>query len=883
MNVPEADREGRGEAASAEKFVYGFLEDSGIDDVRSLLGGKGAGIREMRKLGFPVPEGFTITTEACAFYMESGELPEGLMDEVKIHMALIEEAADRAFGGSVNPLLVSVRSGAPVSMPGMMDTVLNLGLNDETVRGLAERTGDERFAYDTYRRFIQAFGEIVLKVPGHLFEEAIEEVKSRRGVEADSELYADDFKELTDRFKAIIDDRSEEEFPEAPVKQLELAIKAVFDSWLGTRAAAYRREYGIPEALGTAVTVQRMVFGNMGETSATGVAFTRNPATGEQDIFGEFLLNAQGEDVVAGIRTPRPLREMERVLPNAYQQFLETAGKLEREFRDMQDIEFTVEQDKLYMLQTRGGKRTGVAALKIARDMAEEGLISHEEAIMRVEPGALDRLLHPRVDPQAEFEVLAKGLPASPGAATGKIVLTATEAKERAEAGEAVLLVRRETNPDDVEGMIAAKGVLTAFGGMTSHAAVVARGMGKPAVTGCSALKTDLARGVLEIDGKMVKAGEVLTIDGTDGSIILGDVPLVEPTPSDDFEVLLRWADEARTLGVRANADTPEEARQARELGAEGVGLCRTEHMFMEEGRLQIVREMILSESDEPLKEALVKLEPMQREDFEGIFSAMDGLPVTVRLLDPPLHEFLPDSKDLAKEIAEREGRGEDAGELRRQLRVAESLEERNPMLGLRGCRLGLLRPDVYLMQARAIAQAARAVREAGGEPIVEIMIPLVGFPSELRRMRDLIEVELGAESMPIGTMIELPRACAVAGEIARVADFFSFGTNDLTQMVCGISRDDAEEKFLSQYLQSGLLQDNPFETLDRDGVGELVQMACERGRGANPHLKLGVCGEHGGDPKSVSFFHEVGLDYVSCSPFRVPGARLAAAQAALH
>jgi pyruvate, orthophosphate dikinase len=883
MNVPEADREGRGEAASAEKFVYGFLEDSGIDDVRSLLGGKGAGIREMRKLGFPVPEGFTITTEACAFYMESGELPEGLMDEVKIHMALIEEAADRAFGGSVNPLLVSVRSGAPVSMPGMMDTVLNLGLNDETVRGLAERTGDERFAYDTYRRFIQAFGEIVLKVPGHLFEEAIEEVKSRRGVEADSELYADDFKELTDRFKAIIDDRSEEEFPEAPVKQLELAIKAVFDSWLGTRAAAYRREYGIPEALGTAVTVQRMVFGNMGETSATGVAFTRNPATGEQDIFGEFLMNAQGEDVVAGIRTPRPLREMERVLPNAYQQFLETAGKLEREFRDMQDIEFTVEQDKLYMLQTRGGKRTGVAALKIARDMAEEGLISHEEAIMRVEPGALDRLLHPRVDPQAEFEVLAKGLPASPGAATGKIVLTATEAKERAEAGEAVLLVRRETNPDDVEGMIAAKGVLTAFGGMTSHAAVVARGMGKPAVTGCSALKTDLARGVLEIDGKMVKAGEVLTIDGTDGSIILGDVPLVEPTPSDDFEVLLRWADEARTLGVRANADTPEEARQARELGAEGVGLCRTEHMFMEEGRLQIVREMILSESDEPLKEALVKLEPMQREDFEGIFSAMDGLPVTVRLLDPPLHEFLPDSKDLAKEIAEREGRGEDAGELRRQLRVAESLEERNPMLGLRGCRLGLLRPDVYLMQARAIAQAARAVREAGGEPIVEIMIPLVGFPSELRRMRDLIEVELGAESMPIGTMIELPRACAVAGEIARVADFFSFGTNDLTQMVCGISRDDAEEKFLSQYLQSGLLQDNPFETLDRDGVGELVQMACERGRGANPHLKLGVCGEHGGDPKSVSFFHEVGLDYVSCSPFRVPGARLAAAQAALH
>ena len=882
MKVPEANRGGRAETAGASRFVYGFLEDPGIDDVRGLLGGKGAGVRDMRKLGFLVPEGFTITTEACTHYIGSGELPEGLMDDVKSHMALVEEATDRGFGSSENPLLVSVRSGAPVSMPGMMDTVLNLGLNDEAVRGLAERTGDERFAYDSYRRFIQAFGEIVLKVPGHLFEEAIDEAKGRRGVEADTELSAEDLKELTDRFKSIISERSEDEFPEDPVKQLELAIKAVFDSWLGARAAAYRREYGIPETLGTAVTVQRMVFGNMGETSATGVAFTRNPATGEHGVFGEFLLNAQGEDVVAGIRTPRPLREMERVLPNAYQQFLDTAGKLEREFRDMQDVEFTVEQDRLYMLQTRSGKRTGAAALKIARDMAEAGLISHDEAIMRVEPASLDQLLHPRVDPQAELEVLARGLPASPGAATGKVVLNAPEAKERAEAGEAVLLVRRETHPDDVEGMIAAKGVLTAFGGMTSHAAVVARGMGKPAVTGCSALKIDLARGELEIGGRRIAAGEVLTIDGTDGRVIRGDVPLVEPTPSEDFEVLLHWADEARTLGVRANADTPEDARRSRELGAEGVGLCRTEHMFMEGERLQIMREMILSESDDALKEALVKLEPMQREDFEGIFSAMDGLPVTVRLLDPPLHEFLPDSKDLAKEIAEREGRGEDATELRRQLRVAESLEERNPMLGLRGCRLGLLRPDVYLMQARAIAQAAREVREAGGEPVVEIMIPLVGFSSELRKMRDLIEVELAGESLPIGTMIELPRACAVAGEIARVADFFSFGTNDLTQMVCGISRDDAEEKFLSQYLESGLLQDNPFETIDQEGVGELVEMASERGREANPRLKLGVCGEHGGDPESVSFFHEVGLDYVSCSPFRVPGARLAAAQAAV-
>jgi pyruvate,orthophosphate dikinase len=515
--------------------------------------------------------------------------------------------------------------------------------------------------------------------------------------------------------------------------------------------------------------------------------------------------------------------------------------------------------------------------------MAEEGLISHEEAIMRVEPAVLEQLLHPCVDPQADLEVLAKGLPASPGAATGKIVFTAAEAMERADAGEDVLLVRRETNPDDVEGMFAAKGVLTALGGMTSHAAVVARGMGKPAVTGCGTLKIDPMGGGFELGGERFEAGDVLTIDGADGSVIRGAVPLVDPEPSEDFEVLLRWADEARALGVRANADTPEDARRARELGAEGIGLCRTEHMFMEGERLRIMREMILSESDDALKEALVLLEPMQREDFEGIFSAMDGLPVTVRLLDPPLHEFLPESKDLAKEIAKREGRGEDAEELRRQLRVAENLEERNPMLGLRGCRLGLLRPDIYLMQARAIAQAAKAVREAGGEPVVEIMIPLVGFPSELRKMRDLIQVELAGESVPIGTMIELPRACAVAGEIARIADFFSFGTNDLTQMVCGISRDDAEEKFLAQYQESGLLQDNPFETLDQDGVGELVQMACERGREANPHLKLGVCGEHGGDPKSVSFFHEAGLDYVSCSPFRVPGARLAAAQAAVR
>ena len=688
--------------------------------------------------------------------------------------------------------------------------------------------------------------------------------------------------ELAERFKKIVSQEMGTEVPEDPHRQLELAIGSVFDSWLGERAVAYRREYGIPDTLGTAVTVQRMVFGNMGETSATGVAFTRHPATGDQGLFGEFLLNAQGEDVVAGIRTPRPLPEMEAVLPGAYRQFLETAERLEREYGDMQDMEFTIERDQLYMLQTRSGKRTGAAGLRIAREMAEEGLISQAEAVLRVEPASLDQLLHPRIDPTAELDVLAQGLPASPGAATGKMVLTAGEAKERAAAGEAVLLVRRETTPDDVEGMIAATGVLTALGGMTSHAAVVARGMGKPAVTGCTALKIDRANGVVRLGGETFAAGDVLTIDGATGRVIRGEAPLVAPEPSEDFETVLRWADETRVLGVRANADTPEDARRAKELGAEGVGLCRPEHMFMQSERLGIMREMIFSESDEALVEALAKLEPMQREDFEGIFRAMDGLPVTVRLLDPPLHEFLPDSKDLAKEIAEREGRGESAEEQRRQLRVAENLEERNPMLGLRGCRLGLLKPEMYLMQVRAIASAVETVREEGGDPVVEIMVPLVGFPSELQRMRALILEELGEKSPSIGTMIELPRACAVAGEIAEHADFFSFGTNDLTQMVCGISRDDAEEKFLAEYLESGLLLENPFETLDRRGVGELVEMAHERGRETNPNLKLGICGEHGGDPRSVAFFHEVGLDYVSCSPFRVPGARLAAAQAAL-
>ena len=872
--------------ADGGKFVYGFSEGSG--GMNDLLGGKGAGLAEMCRLGLPVPPGFTLTTEACRAYTGVGELPAGLMESVTEHLRDLEEATGKRLGDSADPLLVSVRSGAAVSMPGMMDTVLNLGLNDAAVVGLARRTGDERFAYDSYRRFIQMFGDIVLKVPRERFEEALEAAKEKHEVEEDSQLDAADLRELVGVYKGIAEAVAERPFPEDPGGQLELAIRAVFDSWDNDRAVAYRREFGIPGDLGTAVTVQAMVFGNMGETSATGVAFTRDPATGEQGIFGEFLLNAQGEDVVAGIRTPRPLEEMMDAMPRAFSELLGTMRKLEREYRDVQDVEFTVERDELYVLQTRSGKRTAAAALKIAREMAEEGLLSREEALLRVDPGQLEQLLHPRIDPKAEVEVMCTGLGASPGAATGRIVLTAREAAERGGAGEAVILVRKETDPDDVEGMMRAKGVLTALGGMTSHAAVVARGMGKPAVTGCKALDPDPARGKVRLDGKTFEAGDTLTIDGAEGSVMEGAVPLVEPGINEDLETLLRWADGARALGVRANADTPEDARRAREFGAEGIGLCRTEHMFMEEGRLRIVREMILSEGEDAERRALAELEPLQRGDFGEIFRAMDGLPVTVRLLDPPLHEFLPDSKALATEIAEAEARGEDAAEPRRRLRVVESLEEANPMLGLRGCRLGLVRPEIYRMQVRAVAEAVRDAREDGYEPVAEIMIPLVAFSAELERARGeteaVVREVLGDDgAIPIGTMIELPRSCTTADAIAQRADFFSFGTNDLTQTTCGLSRDDAEGGFLGRYLEEGVLAKNPFETLDRDGVGKLVSMACELGRKTKPSLKLGVCGEHGGDPQSIAFFHEAGLDYVSCSPYRVPLARLAAAQAALR
>ncbi|MBA3635718.1 MAG: pyruvate, phosphate dikinase [Actinomycetota bacterium] len=872
--------------ADESKFVYRLSE--GKKEMKALLGGKGSGLAEMNNLGLPVPPGFTITTEACRAYMEAGKIPEGLMESVAEYLGELEEATGKRLGDPEDPLLVSVRSGAAASMPGMMDTVLNLGLNDTAVEGLARGTGDERFARDSYRRFIQMFADIVLKTDHEKFGDALNDLKRERGVEEDPDLGAGDLAELIDTYKGIVEEEAERPFPQEPEEQLELAIKAVFDSWNNDRAASYRREFGIPDDLGTAVTVMAMVFGNMGKDSATGVAFTRDPSTGEQGLYGEFLLNAQGEDVVAGTRTPRPLAEMEEAMPRAFGEILETMRKLERAYRDVQDIEFTVERDNLYMLQTRSAKRTGVAALKVAHDMAEEGLISRREAVSRIEPDQLNQVLHPYIDPEAELDALATGLPASPGAATGGIVLTANEAQEKGAAGEAVILVRKATSPDDVHGMIQARGILTVLGGMTSHAAVVARGFGKPAVTGCKAIEIDLQAGEVSVEGKTLKAGDTITIEGSSGRVVEGEVPLIDAELSGDFEQILAWADELRVLKVRANADTPADARKALEFGAEGIGLCRTEHMFMEDGRLELMRSMILSEDEEASKEALVGLEPLQRGDFEEIFEAMDGLPVTVRLLDPPLHEFLPDSRELGERLAGMEDDdSEDASELRRQLRVVESLEEANPMLGLRGCRLGLMRPEIYRMQVRAIVEAAKAVRERGHTPVVEIMIPLVGFRNELEETRKEAEAivrEVLGEDNPvqIGTMIELPRACTTAGEIAEKADFFSFGTNDLTQTTCGLSRDDAEGGFLTGYLEKGMLDKNPFETLDRDGVGRLVSLACESGRESNPGLKLGICGEHGGDPESIEFFHEVGLDYVSCSPYRVPIARLAAAQAAM-
>jgi len=851
------------------RYVFDFDEDPGG---RELLGGKGVGLAEMTQLGVPVPAGFTITTDACRAYMAAGgQVPDGLDDEVSSHIAALEERTGKRFGDESEPLLVSVRSGAAISMPGMMDTILNLGLNDVAAARLGVSTANERFAFDSYRRLIQMYGEVVDGIDGHRFEQALADLKAARGVAQDVDLTAEDLGALVDTFNAIYEEGTGGRFPQDAREQLRRAYRAVFDSWNAPRAQVYRRTYGISDDLGTAVNVVQMVFGNRGESSGTGVCFTRDPATGEKRLYGEFLLNAQGEDVVAGIRTPEPIDRMRETMPEAFEQLVETLDRLETHYRDVQDIEFTVEEGKLYLLQTRTGKRTAAAALRTATEMVDEGLISREEAVARIDPGQLDQLLHPMIDPKAKFEVAARGLNASPGAASGAIVLDADTAEERGKAGDDVVLVRWETTPDDIHGLIQARGVLTAHGGMTSHAAVVARGMGKPCVAGCEGLSIDYATGAVTIGEHELRAGDVITIDGGSGSVIIGAVPLVPPAIDENFGTILGWADDLRRLRVRANADTPEDAAKAREFGAEGIGLCRTEHMFMADDRLPIVREMILAGDDQERRGALGRLLPVQQADFEGIFEVMAGLPVTIRLLDPPLHEFLPPLEEATSDA------------MRERIR---QLHESNPMLGTRGCRLGLQFPEIYEMQVRAIVRAARAVHERTGEaPLVEIMHPLVGFREELSRLRELTE-RVAAEEPGVaylcGTMIELPRAALRADEIAAEADFFSFGTNDLTQTTLGFSRDDAEGKFLAYYLQHGILEHNPFEVLDVDGVGDLMRIAVERGRSAKPDIKLGICGEHGGEPRSVAFCHDLGIDYVSCSPYRVPLARLAAAQAAL-
>ncbi|MCR4432478.1 MAG: pyruvate, phosphate dikinase [Caldiserica bacterium] len=883
------------------KKVYDFNEGTG--KMKDLLGGKGAGLAEMSRIGLPVPPGFTITTEACLEFQAKGgkEIDPALWEEVLEHLSKLEKRTGKKFGSVENPLLVSVRSGAPISMPGMMDTVLNLGLNDQTVEGLARLTGNPRFAYDSYRRFLTMFGNVVLGIPHDKFEHILEQYKEKYGVKLDTELSTEALKEIVQAIKEMVKKELGIDFPQDPLEQLRLAVKAVFLSWNNERAIAYRRFNKIPETLGTAVNVQMMVFGNMGSDSGTGVAFTRNPATGEKVVYGEYLLNAQGEDVVAGIRTPKPISAMKDELPETYQQFMDTCALLEKHFRDIQDIEFTVEKGKLYLLQTRSGKRTARAAVKVAVDMVNEGLITKEEAVMRVEPNQIYQLLLPHFDENDKREAvkrgdfLAKGVNASPGAATGKVVFDPDTAEELGKRGEAVILVRAETSPDDVHGMIMAKGILTARGGATSHAAVVARSIGKPCVTGCEAIKVDMERRAFTANSVTIKEGDFISIDGATGEVFRGKIKTEETKFSEEKELqtILSWADEFRRLQVWANADYPRDAQKAREFGAQGIGLCRTEHMFFEEERLPIVRKMILASSEEERKEALDKLLPIQKEDFKGIFRAMDGLPVVIRLLDPPLHEFLPSYEELLVEVTRLRLEGKDPKELEEKeklLKAVEGMREMNPMLGLRGCRLGLVFPAINEMQTRAILTAAIEVSKEGGTALPEIMIPLVGHVNELKVVREQLEKvaeEVTKESgvkvnYKFGTMIEVPRASLTADQIATVADFFSFGTNDLTQMTFAYSRDDAEGKFLFSYLEKGILKENPFQVLDREGVGKLVKMGVELGRSTNPSLKVGICGEHGGDPSSIEFCHQVGLNYVSCSPFRVPIARLAAAQAAL-
>jgi pyruvate,orthophosphate dikinase len=852
------------------RYVYDF--DEPADGGRELLGGKGIGLAEMTQLGVPVPAGFTITTDACRAYLREGGLPAGLEDEVAEHISRLETRTGKRFGDTGDPLLVSVRSGAAVSMPGMMDSILNLGLNDEALAGLAGATGNARFARDSYRRLIQMYGEVVDGIDGHRFETALADLKRKRGAQQDVDLSADDLASLLETYKGFYKQETGDEFPQDPREQLRRAVVAVFESWKNPRAEVYRRTYNIPDDIGTAVNVVQMVFGNKGDRSATGVCFTRDPSTGETGLYGEYLVNAQGEDVVSGVRTPQPIEEMRERLPDAFEQLLETMTRLEQHYRDMQDIEFTIEEDKLYLLQTRSAKRTAAAALKAAVDMTTEGLISREDAIARIDPGQLDQLLHPMIDPKAEVEVAARGLNASPGAACGAVVLDANTAAERGKAGESVILVRWETTPDDIHGLIHSKGVLTAHGGMTSHAAVVARGMGKPCVAGCDGLEIDIDARTLRIGGHDLREGDTITIDGGTGRVILGEVKLVPPQINEDFETVLAWADDVRRLKVRANADNAEDSAKSREFGAQGIGLCRTEHMFFGDERLPVMQEMILASDEQGRRAALDRLLPFQQSDFEAIFEVMTGLPVTIRLLDPPLHEFLPPLEEATDE------------RMRNRIRA---LRESNPMLGTRGCRLGIQWPEIYEMQVRAIARAAKAVHERMGDaPLIEIMHPLVGFREELRRLRELTEQVMEEEAPELeylcGTMIELPRAALRADEIAEVADFFSFGTNDLTQTTLGMSRDDAEGKYLTFYLEEGVIDRNPFETLDQEGVGDLMRIGVERGRSVKPDIKLGICGEHGGEPASVEFCHKLGLDYVSCSPYRVPLARLAAAQAAL-
>jgi pyruvate,orthophosphate dikinase len=881
-------------------FVYGFGGGAADGDasMNDLLGGKGANLAEMSALGLPVPPGFTISTEACAYYYANERrYPESLAGEVAESLARVEALTGKRFGDAKNPLLVSVRSGARASMPGMMDTVLNLGLNDATVEGLAALAGDRRFAFDSYRRFIQMYSNVVLGLDHHMFEEILDDHKDALGVTVDTQLRAEDWEAVVADYKQLVEREAGAPFPQSPEAQLWGAIGAVFASWMNDRAKFYRRMHDIPEDWGTAVNVQSMVFGNMGETSATGVAFTRNPSTGENALYGEFLINAQGEDVVAGIRTPqsitRAAREemgekapsMEEALPAVFKELREVVTRLERHYRDMQDIEFTVESGRLYMLQTRNGKRTAKAALRVAVDLANEGLITREEAVTRVDPASLDQLLHPMIDPSADRDVIAVGLPASPGAATGKIVFTAEEAERLGGSGEAVILVRDETSPEDIRGMDAARGIVTARGGMTSHAAVVARGMGRPCVSGAGEIQIYEKQGEMRARGRVFKQGDVITIDGGKGEILAGAVTMIEPELSGDFATLMSWADAARRLKVRANAETATDAAAARQFGAEGIGLCRTEHMFFDEGRIATVREMILADDEQGRRTALAKILPMQRGDFVRLFEIMEGLPVTIRLLDAPLHEFLPHTEDDLEAVAR--ATGLDAGKL---MRRARELRETNPMLGHRGCRLGISYPEIYEMQVRAIVEAACEVAAAGKRPPEpEIMHPLVAKGEEMAFLRQLTDrtalqvmEERGSKiAYSVGSMVELPRAAVCADELARHAEFFSFGTNDLTQTAYGISRDDSG-RFLGAYIDKGIFEKDPFASLDQQGVGELVRIGVERGRLARPNIKLGICGEHGGDPASIGFFERLGLDYVSCSPYRVPIARLAAAQAAL-